>query len=102
MQRKDLVLALADMDYYKSQADTAINDVFRLISETLINGEKVTIRGFGSFEVKERKGHLFSDPRTKELRTSDDYLSVVFKPGDNLKSAIRERDPSKLSILNRT
>lgn len=101
MKRKDLVMALADMDYYKSQADTVISDVFRVISEALISGEKVTIRGFGSFEVKKRKGHLFSDPQTKELRTTNDYFSVVFKPGDNLKTAIKEKDPTRLSILNR-
>ena len=49
MLKNDIVLALAEMDYYKNQSGTVINDVFRVIAEALARGEKVTIRGFGSF-----------------------------------------------------
>lgn len=100
MQRDDLVLALAEKNYYKKEANLVINDLFGIIARALVNGERVSIRGFGSFEVKKKKGHLFSDPQTKELRTSDDYLSVVFKPGDNLKAAVKQQNPDKLSFLN--
>ena len=56
--KNDLVLALSEMDYYKNQAGAVINDVFRVIAEALTKGEKVTIRGFGTFEVKKRREAL--------------------------------------------
>ena len=83
MLKNDLVLALSEMDYYKNQAGAVINDVFRVIAEALTKGEKVTIRGFGTFEVKKRKG-------------------VVFRPGDNLKDAVKTQNPNKLSLLAKT
>ena len=52
MLKNDLVVALSEMDYYKNQAGTVINDVFHVIAEALAQGEKVTIRGFGTFEVR--------------------------------------------------
>lgn len=99
--KNDLVLALSEMDYYKNQAGAVINDVFRVIAEALAQGEKVTIRGFGTFEVKTRKGCLVRDIHTKEQRQMDDYQVVVFRPGDNLKEAVKTNDPSKLRLLTR-
>ena len=54
MLKNDLVVALSEMDYYKNQAGAVINDVFHVIAEALAHGEKVTIRGFGTFEVKSK------------------------------------------------
>lgn len=102
MLKNDLVVALSEMDYYKNQAGAVISDVFRVIAEALAQGEKVTIRGFGTFEVKTRKGCLVRDIHTKEQRKMDDYQVVVFRPGDNLKDAVRSNDPQKLRLLSRS
>ena len=99
MLKNDIVLALAEMDYYKNQSGTVINDVFRVIAEALARGEKVTIRGFGSFEVKTRKGCLVRDIHTKEQKQLEDYRVVVFRPGESLKEAVREEDPEKFAFL---
>ena len=102
MLKNDLVLALSEMDYYKNQAGAVINDVFRVIAEALTKGEKVTIRGFGTFEVKKRKGILVRDIHTREQKRIDDYQVVVFRPGDNLKDAVKTQNPNKLSLLAKT
>lgn len=101
MLKNDLVVALSEMDYYKNQAGAVINDVFRVIAEALTQGEKVTIRGFGTFEVKTRKGCLVRDIHTKEQKQMD-YQVIVFRPGDNLKDAVKNHDPEKLRLLNRS
>ena len=98
MLKNDIVLALAEMDYYKNQSGTVISDVFRVIAEALARGEKVTIRGFGSFEVKTRKGCLVRDIHTKEQKQLEDYRVVVFRPGESLKEAVLEEDPEKIRI----
>ena len=72
-----------------------------MIAEALVEGEKVTIRGFGTFEVKTRKGHLVQDANTKQKKMMDDYQVIVFKSGDNLKDAVKSHDPGKLTLLSR-
>ncbi len=101
MLKNDIVTALSELDYYKNQAGAVIKDVFHVIAEALVRGEKVTIRGFGTFEVKTRKGCLVRDIHTKERKQMDDYQVVVFRPGDNLKDAVKSRDPEKLRLLGR-
>jgi len=53
MTRDDVVLALDEMGYDASVADEAIGDIFQVIAEALVKREKVILRGFGAFEVKE-------------------------------------------------
>lgn len=101
MLKNDLVLALSEMDYYKNQASVVISDVFRVIAEALAKGEKVTIRGFGTFEVKTRKGCLVRDIHTKEQKKLEDYQVVTFRPGENLKEAVKSQDPSKFASQGR-
>lgn len=99
MLKNDLVLSLSEMGYYKNEASGVVNDMFRVVAEALAQGERVTIRGFGTFEVKTRKGCLVRDIHTREQKQMDDYRVVVFRPGDNLKEAVKTNDASKLRLL---
>lgn len=47
--------------------------------------EKLVLKGWGSFEVKETKGRMFSNPRTKEIEKLPSVKKIVFKQGKNLK-----------------
>ena len=47
------------------------------------------------------KGHLVQDAHTKQQKMMDDYQVIVFKPGDNLKDAVKSHDPGKLTLLSR-
>ena len=98
MLKNDIVLALAEMDYYKNQCCKVIFDVFRVIAEVLVRVENVTFLVFVSFEVKTRKGCLVRDIHTKEQKQLEDYRVVVFRPGESLKEAVREEDPEKIRI----
>lgn len=48
-----------------TQVENVINEVFDNIIESLASGDKVTIAGFGRFEMRERKKKTYVNPKTK-------------------------------------
>ena len=59
-----------------------------IIAESLKNGEKVQIVGFGAFEVKERPARKARNPKTGEEIQIGARRSPMFKPGKALKEAV--------------
>lgn len=92
MVKADIVAALYKKGYYKDQANELVNDVLNIISDALIRGEQVQLRGFGTFEVKTRKGRNSQDISTGEMRVSSDHKVPFFRASDSLKEAIRAGD----------
>ena len=83
MTKADLTAQVAaNTDMTKKDADKAVNAVFEALSRALANGEKVTISGFGTFEVRERAERQGINPRTQEP------ISIVFKQGKALKGSL--------------
>ena len=67
INKSDLTNLLAQNRGYKKYAiKNALDDIFEEITEALKRGEKVSIRGFGTFEVKTFKSHAAVHPGTKE------------------------------------
>ena len=56
--------------------------------EAMADGEKITISGFGTFEVRERAERQGINPRTREPITIAASRSIVFKPGKSLKDTL--------------
>ncbi len=73
-----------------SKADTekALQTVFESISKALKKGEKVTLVGFGTFDVGERKARQGRNPRTGEKIKIPAMKSPRFKAGKALKDAV--------------
>lgn len=95
MTKNDIVSILYEKDYYKQQAKDAVDEVFQIVHDALVRGEKVQIRGFGTFEVKTRKGRNSKDISTGEMRVSSDHKLPVFRASDNLKEDVREHEASR-------
>ena len=56
MTKTELISAVAEKtEFTKKNAEAAVNAVVTAITEALVNGEKVSIVGFGTFEVRDRK-----------------------------------------------
>lgn len=89
MVKADIVAALCEKGYYKNQANDVIDDVLDIIRKALIDGEQVQLRGFGTFEVKVRKGRNSKDISTGEMRVSSDRKVPMFRASGSLKEAIR-------------
>lgn len=91
VNKSDLIDAVAKRNgNRKYVVRSVIDDVFSELQQMLVNGEKISIRGFGTFEVKEFKSHPAVHPETKERIVVPSYQNVVFRPGDELTRAVRD------------
>ncbi len=90
MNKVELIANLAEKTgLTKTEAEKAFDSVFEVITEALIDGEKVVVTGFGTFEVKERAARPGHDPRTKEPISIPSLKAATFKPGKLLKEQVR-------------
>ena len=89
MNKAELVAAVAEKTgLSKKDSEKAVNAAFDAISETLVEGGKVQLVGFGSFETKTRNARVGRNPRTKEENEIPASRVPVFKVGKALKDAI--------------
>ena len=70
------------------QEELAVNAAFDALSKAMAEGEKITISGFGTFEIRERAERQGINPRTREPITIAASKSIVFKPGKALKDTL--------------
>lgn len=86
MVKAELVARLAQkMGISKKEADIVVKTVFGTIVESLSNGEKVELRGFGSFRVKNRNPRKSRNPKTGEIVHVPSKKVPFFRPGKDLK-----------------
>ena len=89
MNKIELVAAVAEKTgLKKTESEKAVKAVIEAISESLAKGEKVSLVGFGSFEVKERKAYTGHDPRTMKAIKIPATKIASFKAGKALKDAV--------------
>ena len=69
-------------------AETAVNSVFNLISESLERGQRVELRGFGSFGLKERRSREGRNPKTGEQVQVAAKRVMFFKAGKELRERV--------------
>ncbi len=88
MTKSELVAALAEKaGIRKKDAEACLNAFIEVVTETLKKGDKVEIRGFGSFLMKERAPRVARNPKTGEKVEVPAKLVPAFKPGKDLKEA---------------
>ena len=86
MTKTDLIAQVAaNTEMSKKSAEQAVSAVFEALGKAMTEGEKITISGFGTFEVRERAERQGINPRTREPITIAASRSIVFKPGKSLK-----------------
>ena len=89
MNRSDLIEALGkNTGLSKRKAEEVVNRVFDEMTNTLSNGDRVEIRGFCSFYVKEYKGYTGRNPKTGELIRVKEKKLPFFKCGKELKKRV--------------
>ena len=90
LNKKALIDVVANkLDITKKDATVAVETVFEAISESLVNGNKVDISGFGKFEVKTRAERTGINPATKEAITIPSTKAPSFKAAKALKEAVK-------------
>lgn len=96
MTKAELVDEVANIvQLTKKQAETIVNIVFDSIVASLRAGEKIELRGFGSFRLRNRKSRTGRNPKTGEKVDVPSKKIPYFKPGKELKELINKRPPEE-------
>jgi nucleoid DNA-binding protein len=90
MTKKDIILKVSDETNLK-QIDVkgVLQRAFDCIIEALARGEKIELRNFGVFKVKQRKSRTGRNPRTGQVVLVPPRKVVVFKSGLEMKQKIK-------------
>ena len=89
MNKGDLVKEVAKVVNTKKEAQAAIDCVFSSIATALKKKDTVTLVGFGTFKVKQRKARKGRNPQTgKEIEIKATTVAK-FVPGKALKDAVK-------------
>ncbi|HOP85218.1 MAG TPA: HU family DNA-binding protein [Syntrophorhabdaceae bacterium] len=89
MNKLDIVNKLAsDLGLNQKIAKIAVDTIIDSIKNAIIEGERVEIRGFGSFTVRNYKGYKGRNPKTGEVVEVNPKKLPYFKVGKELKDMI--------------
>lgn len=72
----------------KVDAERALGALTSAIQKAMVDGRKVTLVGFGTFQVAQRRARMGRDPQTKQPIRIPASRSVKFKPGKAMKEAV--------------
>jgi DNA-binding protein HU-beta len=91
MQKTDLVKAIAEKSgLTQKESALALNATLDAITAALAGGDKVTLTGFGTFEVRARAARSGINPQTREKIEIAAMKAAGFKAGAELVKAIKE------------
>jgi integration host factor subunit beta len=76
----------------KKQAEVVVNTVFESIVETLKTGEKIELRGFGSFRIRQRDSRTGRNPKTGDKVDVPAKRIPYFKPGKELRELLNQAE----------
>lgn len=83
MVKSELIARLVATHPHLPAADVVemVDRVFELMAESLTSGERVEVRGLGTFHLGSRAARRMVDPRTGESRQLPQRNTILFKPG---------------------
>jgi len=90
MTKKDIILKVSDETNLKqTDVKKIVQKSFDYMVEALVRGEKIELRNFGVFKIKERKSRTGRNPRTGQVVPVPARKVVVFKPGLEMKQKVK-------------
>ena len=72
----------------KREAEIIVNSIFNSIGRALVDGDRVEIRGFGSFTVRERDAREARNPKSGEVVSIPAKKTPFFKTGKELRERV--------------
>lgn len=91
MTKADLVEKIAvQVELSKKESEQVVNAVFRSIIDALAQGDKVELRGFGSFRTRLRDSRIGRNPKTGDKVNVPQKSVPFFKPGKHLKQLVND------------
>jgi len=97
---KQLTLTKADLieevlritELPRKESETIVETIFDSIIESLQSGDKIEIRGFGSFRTRQRRGRVGRNPKTGEKVEVPPKKIPFFKPSKELKDFVNNSE----------
>ena len=91
MTKAELVEEVArSTELTKKHAELVVNTVFESIVQSLQDGEKIELRGFGSFRIRRRGARIGRNPKTGARVEVPAKRIPYFKPGKELKELLNQ------------
>ena len=92
MTKSELIARLAELNpsLYHRDLEQLVNTVFETISEALERGDRVELRDFGAFSLRERKARIGRNPRTGESVSVDAKTIPFFKMGKGMRERLNK------------
>jgi integration host factor subunit beta len=92
MTKAGLIVAVARAtELGRKDSEVVVEEIFETIIQALNHGEKIELRGFGSFRVRQREARRGRNPKTGAPVEIPAKRVVYFKPGKELKELINDR-----------
>jgi len=98
MTKRDLIDEIVRMfpSYSGRDAEVIVNAVFEAMTEALCSGERIEIRGFGSFVVKKRRAREGRNPKPGDIVAVAAKRVPFFKVGKELKQRVDKDETSSV------
>jgi integration host factor subunit beta len=92
MIKSELVQRIADRNphLYLRDVEKIVNAILEEITNALARGDRVELRGFGAFSVKQRDARLGRNPRTGEHVSVDGKSVPFFKTGKEMRERLND------------
>ncbi|MGI9363546.1 MAG: integration host factor subunit beta [Rhizobiaceae bacterium] len=90
MIKSSLVQTIAEQNphLYQRDVEVIVNAILNEITEALARGDRVELRGFGAFSVKNRGARIGRNPRTGERVEVEEKWVPFFKTGKDLRDRL--------------
>ena len=98
MTKSELIARLAELNprLYLREVERIVDTVFEEITQAMVDGDRVELRGFGAFSVKHREARTGRNPRTGESVEVEAKRLPFFKTGKGLRDRLNgEGDDSQ-------
>ena len=90
VNKAELICRIAEKsELTKKDSAAALNAVVETIAEVLSSGDKVSLIGFGTFEIRERAARMGRNPKTNEEIHIPASKAPVFRAGKQFKDAVK-------------
>ncbi len=93
MTRSQLIMQLAEQNphLYHRDVERIVSTIFEEISAALARGDRVELRGFGAFSIKQRAARIGRNPRTGEAVQVASKRLPYFKTGKELRERLNSK-----------
>ena len=89
-------------EFRKKDLEYLVDLLFEKLTESLREGNRIEIRGFGRFLIHEQKERLFTNPKTQEVRKLPRRKRIIFKSGKDIKERLNQPTYAGLDLGTQT